>query len=496
MTIQKEVSIMRMMADVRWKPDKTIDKPVYLQISDHFMERIQIGEWTVGMRLPSQRDLAERFEVNRSTIVMALEELKSLGFIETNGKGGTKVAAIQQIMPNFIQPDWESFIHDGIHMSNEETIQTINRLEFSTDLIRLSSGEASPDLYPHDMMARILADVGKEVKNLGYEEPKGMLSLREEICRYLKGMGINVGVESILIVSGALQAIQLIALSLLQPGSTVFLEKPSYLYSLNIFQSVGIRRLGIPLDKDGIVVEEIAHLKPKHRQSILYTIPDYHNPTGIVMSAKRRQELYDICRIEQIPIVEDDVYRELWIGQPPPPPIKSLDTTGTGLYIGSVSKTLSPGLRIGWLVGPEAVIERLSDIKMQTDYGSSSLAQHVVRKCMSSGEYEAQNDRLRKALTNRRNAALEALESHFGGLADWDIPQGGYYVWIRFKVPVKMHQLFDMALKKGILAYPGYLYDRSLTNCLRISYSYADEREINTGIRILAELVHKMLRSS
>lgn len=484
---------MRQTVEIHWKPNFETHKPIYLQIADYVMGQIQQGDWTIGMHLPSQRALSLLWAVNRSTVVSALDELKSLGFIETHGKGGTRVASIQQIMPQTQQTNWHSFIQDGMHMSNESTIQTINRLEFNTDLIRLSSGEASPELYPAERMAAILTAVGKEIKNLGYEEPKGILYLREQICIYLKTLGISVSPANVLIVSGALQAIQLIALSLLQPGSTVFLEKPSYLYSLNIFQSVGIRRCGIGLDREGIRVDEIANQKPKHRQSILYTIPSFHNPTGIVMSEARRKALLKVCQHEKIPIVEDDVYRELWVDEPPPLPIKSFDKTGAGLYIGSVSKTLSPGLRIGWLVGPETVIDRLSDIKMQTDYGASSLAQHVVAKWFETGEYRAHNEELRHELTRRRNVALEAIQKHFTGLADWDIPKGGYYIWLRFNEPIRMNHLFDLALEKGILAYPGYLYDRSLMNCLRISYSYAPIPDMEIGIATLADLAKKLM---
>jgi len=298
----------------------------------------------------------------------------------------------------------------------------------------------------------------------------------------------------VLIVSGAVQAIQLISLGLLQPGSAVFIEKPSYLYSLNIFQSVGIRRCGIPMDSEGIIPEEIPHQKPKHRQSILFTIPNFQSPTSIVMTEQRRKDLLTVCNREQVPIVEDDVYRELWIDKRPPAPIKSLDTTGTTLYVGSVSKTLSAGLRVGWVVGPEVVVDRLSDIKMQADYGTSSLAQHVVGRWMETGLYSEQNERIRKHIRLRRQVAMEALQECFSDIASWNVPEGGYFVWLEFHCPIRMGALFDEAFKSGILTYPGYLYDSSMNHCLRISYSYAEIEDIRVGIRKLSELARKQIQ--
>lgn len=482
------------IVEVNWQPDRKDSKPAYVQISDYIANKIKCGEWTAGSFLPSQRELAKLFKVNRSTVVIALDELKSMRLVETNGKGGTRIACCKISIYGNVQPNWQSYIDEGIHISNLDTIQVINKYEFSPKFIRLSSGEASPELFPSEQMEKVLAEVSKNMKSLGYEEPKGMPYLREQICSYLKDCGIYTSPSNVLIVSGALQAIQLISIGLLQPGSTVFLEKPSYLYSLNIFQSIGMRRCGINMDFQGICAENICPQQPKHRQSILYTIPNYHNPTGIVMSKERRSELLKVCSRGQIPLVEDDVYRELWIDRKPPATIKSMDDNGTVLYVGSVSKTLSPGLRIGWIVGPESVVDRLGDIKMQTDYGSSSLAQLAVAKWMEAGYYNEHNNNLRRHLALRRQATLEALEINFKNIAEWNIPEGGYYIWITFKYPIRMNNLFDEALKNGILMYPGYLYDTCMNQSLRISYSYAEINDIRKGIYILGEIAKRLMK--
>jgi len=256
-----------------------------------------------------------------------------------------------------------------------------------------------------------------------------------------------------------------------------------------------MRRSGIPIDEEGIKASLIPEYKKKNNSSILYTIPNFQNPTGTVMSQNRRQELMKVCQKEKLPIIEDDVYRELWIDTPPPKPIKSIDKTGLVLYVGSVSKTLSPGLRIGWIVGPEPVIERLSDIKMQTDYGSSSLSQLTVAKWIETGLYFDHIETLRKQLSLRRQVTLEVLQKYFSEIATWNIPSGGYYVWVTLKYKIGMYKLFNEACRIGILLYPGYIYDSNFNYSLRISYSYAPIEELQQGLYKLSKLIKKLINS-
>lgn len=445
--------------------------------------------------IPTQRELAKIFNVNRSTIVAAIDELKAEGILEGKGKGGTKIVNnVSPLLVN-IQPDWKSYIDEGIHIPNVKTIKKINTLEFRNDYIRLSTGEPSSELFPKENMKIILNEIAKDMNNLGYESPSGTMYLREQVSKYLRNFGIDASPSSILIVSGALQAIQLISMGLLQKGSTVLLENPSYMYSLQIFQSLDMRRRGIPMDKEGVEASLIPDYIKKHVPSILYTIPNFQNPTSIVMSKQRRKELLKVCQQERLPIIEDDVYRELWIDSPPPIPIKSMDNNGLVLYVGSVSKALCPGLRIGWIVGPEPVIERLGDIKMQTDYGSSSLSQLTVGKWLETGLYEEHLKEIRKQLAIRRDITISALNKYFKDIAVWDVPLGGYYVWITLKYKIGMYKLFDEACKIGILLYPGYIYDANFNYSLRISFSYAPIGELEEGLFRLSILIKELIKS-
>ena len=463
--------------------------PKYKVIINYIKEQITNGIWPVGSRLPSQRDLAKQFGVNRSTVVTALDELAAEGLVEGRmGMGTVVVNNTWTLMRSAPPVNWNEQVALGTHQASLSTVQAINLAESDENLIQLSKGELSKELFPLEEMRAVLTKVGQELKPFGYEDLKGNLQLREAIAKHLNQKGIMVDASSILIVSGALQALHLISIGLLQRESTVFLEDPSYLYSLSTFQSAGMKLHGIPIDNDGIIPGMI---KPSHhsKKSVLYCHPNFHNPTGTLMGENRRQELLKLAESAQLPIIEDDVYGDLWLDSPPPPPIKSQDRHGNVLYLGSLSKSLNPGLRIGWIAGPEAVIDRLADLKMQTDYGSSSLSQRAAAEWLSSGLYEQHLANVRKQLRVRRKAALAALEIHLRRYAEWEKPAGGFFIWVKMNTEVSLPDLYRKALANGVLINPGRIYATQKMQHFRLSFANAPVEDITKGIAILESLI-------
>ena len=481
------------MLSIDWTPNPQDPLPLYKQISEYIKNKVATGEWPVNSRLPSQRALARMFRVNRSTLVTALDELVADGILENKRGSGSWVANNTWSLLTANPPvNWTSYLDKGLHLPNLLTIQTINQREFDPRIIRLSTGELSPELFPKTAMDSILHRLPNHIQALSYEEPRGLLFLRQQISLHLASLGINVSPASIMIVSGALQALQLICSSLLPKHSTILLEKPSYLFSLKLFQSMTMNLCGLPLDSEGIETASLAWRKQHKQANLLYTIPCFHNPTGITMTTERRQNLITVCQQEQLPIIEDDVYRELWLDVPPPPPLKALDKDGLVLYLGSLSKSLSPGLRIGWIVGPEPVIERLADIKMQNDYGSSSLSQWAAAEWFASGFHQAHLTEVRAQLRIRREVACKALEAYFSELATWHIPQGGFYIWLTLSQPISLQKLFAAALADGLLIHPGTIYDTLANRQLRLSYAYAALPELKNGLCRLAMLIKSL----
>ncbi|MGN4406654.1 PLP-dependent aminotransferase family protein [Bacillus cereus group sp. MYBK59-1] len=474
----------------------TTDKkvPKYQQIIDYMKEKIENGEWPIGSKIPSQRQLAKLFHVNRSTVITALDELIADGLIQGQIGAGTIVMNnTWSLLATNPPPDWSEYVKAGIHKPSKLMVREINEAEANKTLIHLSKGELAPHLFPLETMQSIIKNVSEELDYFGYEEQKGIYPLREAISKYVRSFGIYASPNSILIVSGALQALQLISIGLLHRKSTVLLEQPSYLYSLHVFQSANINLSGISMDHHGILPNDLLkRIKYSQKNNILYSIPCFQNPTGILMSKERRKEILKICEKEQLPIIEDDIYRELWLDESPPAPLKSMDKHGHVLYIGSLSKTLSPGLRIGWIIGPEPVIDRLSDIKMQTDYGSSSLSQRVAAEWINEGFYEEHVANVRMHLKERRQIMIRALNKYCADIASWDIPSGGFFIWLKVIHNIPMKKLFSEALSKGILLNPGRIYEEESDQYIRLSYGYATPEQMTNGIKLLSELIRKL----
>ena len=483
------------MFNIDCKPDRNNPLQLHVQIAEYIKGKIARNEWPEGTKLPSQRTLAQIFGVNRSTVVTAFEELTAEGLIKGNMGGGTRIinntCLLLSAKPQF---NWSSHITSGTYQSSQTIMQQINQSESDPDIIRMGTCEPSPELIPSSMIQGILNKMSKRTIPLGYGELRGSIHLRKEICQYLKTIGIITEPSCILITSGALQALQLISHGLLYKGSMVYLEKPSYLYSLRIFQSSGFRLSGIPLDEEGISIKELLTCQKQNKGSMLFLIPTFHNPTGNVMSLERRKQLVKLCEAEHLPIIEDDVYRELWFDNQPPNPLKAFDKNELVLYIGGISKNLSPGLRIGWIAGPEQVIARLADIKIQMDDGSSAISQYIASELFTSGLYYEHNIEMRKNVKMRRDVTLAALNKYFTDIATWSIPVGSYYVWLKLNTSISMYKLFIKALKKKILIHPGDLYEFRSNRYIRISYSYASLSEIEYAIKTLSELVAEQLK--
>ncbi|MFP9128383.1 PLP-dependent aminotransferase family protein [Niallia sp. BSM11] len=470
--------------DNHWKPSKQGALPLYQQIYEFIQKQIISGNWPVGYKLPPQRELADNFQVNRSTVVYALEELKADGWIESQvGRGTVVCQNTWSSLTAGSRADWKTYVQSGTHLPNIQMIQEINKAEFSPTIIRLGTGELSPSLLPTAMIQQAFAETA--ALSLSYPEGKGSFLLRKAVSDYLQKKGIGTTPNSIMIVSGAIQALQLISVGLLDQNSAILTESPSYLNSIMVFPSAGIRM--VPLNGE-LSFSAISRAKRLHNTALLYTTPTFHNPTGYCMAETKRMELLEACAKERMPILEDDVYGDLWFDSPPPPPLKALDKHGNVLYVGSMSKVLGPGLRIGFIAAPEPVIERLADIKMQTDYGSSTLSQFAVAKLLTNGQYDMHIEKMRHELKVRRDFVQKLLSTYFADLAVWEQPAGGFYIWLSLIKEIPLQLLFKKALQHGILINPGTLYG-NFNSHIRLSYSYASFEELEEGLITLATII-------
>lgn len=488
------MSEMMDYVEIEWKPTRNSKEPVYKQIIDYISDKISRGDWTIGQKLPPQRKLAASLGVNRSTVETAIDELISYGLLESDGRRGTRIISNTWSLLIETPPNWNKFFKEGRSLTNFNTVQVLNEVNADEDYIQLGSGEMSPELHPQALINDILLNRDDEPLPLSYQQPLGDYKLRQAIADRVRANHIEATPANILITSGSLQSLHIIALAMIRPGTTVYSATPGYLNSLQVFQTNMADLVGIPGDDDGLMVKEIKGRKrvKSYDSPLLYVIPNYNNPTGTLMGEARRKEIIKFCQKERMPIIEDDAYGDIWFDGKPPRPLKAYDENGMVLYLGTVSKSISPGLRVGWIIGPESVIARLADLRMQIDYGTSSISQWIVYKLLTDSRYDDYLRNLRTELKNRRDFTLSVLEEKFSDIADWDIPQGGYSIWLRFDYDMDIDKLFKKTLDEKIVLFPGSIYDYKNDNALRITYAYASTDQMEYGLKKLREIIDKI----
>ncbi|TFE22747.1 PLP-dependent aminotransferase family protein [Cohnella luojiensis] len=472
---------------MEWSPDKSSRVPVYIQIADYFETRIVNGEYPSGSSLPSERALAALLEVNRSTIVSAYDQLNSLGLVRRI-KGLGTVVNLQASEEGIVKrvPNWEEYVKGGFLPLNDPLTRRIHKIVGSDKpYINFAIGELSADLFPVTLMQEAHSQL-EITQYLGYEHIQGNLKLREAIANHLEThRTIKSSSSSILVTSGAQQAIQLIVQSLLKSGDAVAIEDPSYSYSLPIFHSAGLKTYRLPVEDEGIDPEQIVSLYKQHRIKMVFVNPIYHNPTGTTLSCERRKRLLEISTKYGIAIVEDDPYSLTSYDQQSVSTLKSIDQDGSVLYVSSLSKIVSTGLRIGWIAGPQSVIQRLTDAKQQLDFGHSNISQWIASQLLTSRELDNHLARLRIGLQKKLELTVEAIRAEMGDEARFNIPLGGIHLWCELQGEWDELRLFDLAIGNGVIFTPGSTLGSSDRH-IRITFSKMEDHLIAKGISGLA----------
>lgn len=465
-----------------WKPDRQAKKALYKQLAEFIEHGISTGMYPPGQPLPSERQLASRFNLNRSTVVSAYDLLEAEGLILRKRGSGTTVNQDIWGIAKKRTPSWDRYIESGFFLPNIPLAQRIRKQIENNKLINLASGELSADLFPLKFFNKIISSK-PFTGTLGYDHPLGNESLRNTIVRHLKEYrAIETNPSSILITSGAQQALHLVAQCLLKPGDAIALEIPSYHYSLPVLKSAGLRPFYLPVDKDGINPKQLLALHKKHRIRMIFLNPAFQNPTGATLSPSRRKELMEISLEYGIPIVEDDPYSLTSFSGEAVPPLKSLDENGNVLYLSSLSKIVASGLRIGWIIGPSSVIERLADAKQQVDFGHASFTQWVANEFLGSDHFSMHLHNLNKQLEKRKSQIIKSLNTYLQEYVDFEAPKGGIHLWCKINKTHNEAKLLQESIKRGVVYTPGSTLGPD-KGYVRFTFSREDELNIDMGIR-------------
>lgn len=378
--------------------------------------------------------------------------------------------------------------------SQEDVLGGILALANARDLINFSGGFPEPSLFPTDVVGDIAARLLAEdaAVTLQYAPSEGIESTRHAIAdRLLATDGHRPADDELMITSGGIDGVTLIARTMIDPGDVVVVEEPSYLGAVSGFAAYDPRLRGVPVDEDGMDVDALATLlaslpaPPK----LLYTIPDFQNPSGRTLSADRRTALVDLCRRHGVLIVEDVAYQQLAFDPEPLPSLWSLGPDVV-LQLGTFSKVFFPGVRLGWAAGPAQIVAPLAVAKQNSDQCAGALGQRLLEGFLRGGHFDAHLPSARALYQRRATVMTSALRTHFDGIGTWTVPHGGFFTWVR--VPgVDTVELAAKARAANVAFVPGggFFAEHPDREHLRLSYSRVSEADIDEGIARLATAI-------
>ena len=482
--------------------DRQSDIPLYQQIRNHFREGILSGSLAPDSRLPASRKLAQDLGVNRITVETAYSELEADGLTYSRVGSGTYVLHPQTITPRpkdnleAAWPFWQHNVQMGDNTENFENDQFLKN-DQHPEPIKFSGGSSAPKMFPTDDFRKVIQRVMRRdgIAALDYGESNGYAPLRATIVHVLASQGLQSQPENILITAGSQQALSLVSQILLKPDDTILVESPTYSGALELFRALNFHVVGIPMDTQGMQVENLEKLLQLHHPKLIYTIPNFHNPTGTCLSSSRRRELLLLADRYNVPILEDDFVGDLRYDGRTQPSLKALDPGGRVIYASTFSKMLMPGLRVGFLLIEGPIYESLVKFKHVNDLATSSLIQRALEAYVTVGRYQAHLRKSCQVFRKRRDAMVKAIKKYLPTDVEFDVPQGGLFIWLKLSGDLFSDDLLPLALKEGVDFMPGNRFfpdGRQGVSWMRLNFVVQPQDEIGEGIKRLGQAIEKL----
>ena len=483
--------------------DRQSETPIYQQIGTYLRQAILSGNLSSNTRLPACRQLAHDLGVNRSTVENAYSALEAEGLVFSRMGSGTYVLQ-QDILPNVPKhssnadlPLWQQNFPAQNIISTSDMVEEMLEAAGHPCPINFASGISDARQFPAEEFRKTLQSVMRrdQITALEYGASNGYAPLREGIAHILASQGLQTRPESILITAGSQQAIFLAAQVLLKPNDTVLVENPTYPAAVDLFRTLGYQIVGIPMDNQGMQVEKLEKLLQQHHPRLIYTIPNFHNPTGTCLSSARRRQLIVLADRYNVPILEDDFVGDLRYEGHAQPSLKALDPGGQVIYVSTFSKMLVPGLRVGFIVADGPVYDSLLNYKRLSDLATSTLIQRALDAFVTVGRYQTYLHRSSQIFRRRRDAMLNAIHNHLPSNVSLDVPSGGLFIWLRLPDSISADKLLPLACKEGVAFVPGKFFFIDNTNgdeWMRLNFVSQPIDDIEEGIRRLGIAFHKM----
>ena len=406
---------------------------------------------------------------------------------------------------------WEYRYAQRTKGMQSSVIREILKVASQPDVIHLAGGMPAPELFPLEEVAqaclRVLDNRGSDA--LQYSITEGYPLLRQFIVDKMSRYGIVASVDNVLITSGSQQALDLVGKVLIDPGDVIIAGAPTYVGAIQAFTAYQASFASVPLDDEGMMVDLLEERIIQTHPKFVYVLPNFHNPGGVTLSLERRERLVSLAGQYGVPVIEDDPYGELRFEGEHVPPIVVIDATRNGdqpegyfkgdvIYMSTFSKTLAPGLRLGWIVAPVEVVKKLAQAKQGTDLHTSTFNQMLAYEVVADGFLDEHVREIRDVYRQRRDAMLAAMERYFPEGVTWTRPQGGLFLWVKLPKGTDCRELLEEAIEQKVAFVPGTAFyaDGRGHDSLRLTFSYCPTETIEEGIRRLGTVIARRTRKA
>lgn len=469
-------------------------RPVYLQIKDHIKDLILTGVLQSGVKLPSTRELGRILQVSRNTVIQAYHDLEDDGFIYNLKGQGAYVAQAEVKYSSELVLDWEELFTNRAMLATELDIEK-KELRWERGMISFKSIAPDPDLFEVEELRKAFlqrfAIEGEKLLNYGYA--RGYRDLINFLTEYMKNKGVITEGKEILITNGFTEGLNLLLSALTSRGDQVVCENPTHNTALKIMRLHGLEIIGVRLQDDGMSLSNLEEVLAHNQVRLGFIIPSYHNPTGLVMPPEKRLELLRIFSDFQTPIIEDGFNEELRYSGSHVAPLLALAGKGNNVvYIGSFSKILFPGIRIGWVMGDSKLISSLESLKRSLNIHTTFLDQAVFYEYLRDGGFERYLKKARKVYKERHEKAVRLAEKYIPCRRIWG--EGGLHIFIELDPKINAREVLAACYKRGVIFMPGDIFytDGGGKNTFRLGISRVKEGEMEEGIKIIGAMARAL----
>jgi DNA-binding transcriptional MocR family regulator len=470
---------------------------LYKKLADEMAGYIVKGSWKYGDRIPSIRKVVDLFGISLSTAVKVYGELEAKSYIEAKPQSGYFVCYSPRLLPSLPHPSKPTSIGGENELSH--IIESVFSSPQKKDTIKLSLGVPSDELLPVAKLNKALIAATRNLEGGGsaYDAVEGNSRLRSLIARRSFLWGGQLSEDDMIITSGCINAISYSLMAITEPGDTIAVESPAYFGILQLARSLRLQVIELPTDPTTGI--DLAALKgflssktPSKKIKACLFVPSFNNPLGTCMPDEKKRDLVRLLEHYQVPLIEDDLYGDLHFDQTRPKACKSFDKSGMVLWCGSVSKTLAPGYRVGW-IAPGKYYEKIKQIKLFHAMSSTAITQEAIAHFLETNSYDRHLQKMRDLLHTNSNRFIKTIAEHFPEGTRVSRPKGGLVLWIELPGHIDTMNLYKAALKEKISIAPGRMFtlQQQFNNCLRLNYALPWNEKTEGALKILGKLARR-----